>query len=180
MVRAILSGAKTQTRRVVKPQPTMTSFAWLWVKKALRLEWGELANPDKLLPFCPYGQSGDQLWVKETHCYFNEANELVVAYRADDWTECPADDGKWKPSILCTRAASRITLEITKVRVERLQDIGEADAQAEGCQWRPHPTKCTEATNRAVFRDLWQSINGPSSWEANPWVWVIDFRRVKP
>jgi hypothetical protein len=232
MVRAILSGAKTQTRRVVKPQPTMTSFAWLWVKKAVRLEWGELANPDKLLPFCPYGQPGDRLWVREEHYRFGhwepvpgvqtkggrqkwkfvaDTTELRYndnapeAYRKGMHKETP-DYRFWHKRLarFMPRIASRITLEITKVRVERLQDIREDDAIDEGIETviAQHKTKfcryspavfsgdgvCVEPADCACggasyvehFAALWESINGPDSWAANPWVWVIEFRRVKP
>jgi hypothetical protein len=168
MVRAILSGTKTQTRRVVK------GMALLWLR------------PDGFTPeftalpengLCPYGQPGDRLWVREAWRAWPDG----VAYRADisDADLADAVHAPWRPSIHMHRAASRITLEITAVRVERLQDISEADAKAEGVT-RPVPMLDDDpSTYVDAFGDLWASINGPGSWDSNPWVWVIEFRRVE-
>lgn len=189
MVRAILDGRKTQTRREVKPQPhvlpiindTCLNCDWeSWV-------WRE-GNPVPagMLEWCPYGQPGDRLWVKETFC----STDFGFAYRATTGAEgerCRRELGmKWKPSIFCTRAASRITLEIVSVRVERLNEISEADAKAEGVEAKewgeqlPDGTGGSSMEYRPQFIDLWQSLNGTGSWAANPWVWVVEFRRVQP
>lgn len=218
MVRAILDGTKTQTRRVVKPQPSF---------------FGSMGNPNT--PFktldaglhcqirCPYGQPGDRLWVREAHWWFKDEHDPVTGYyppklTADDVEyRADGDDRRkvWRPSIHMPRWASRITLEITGVRVERLQDISEADAKAEGCErlcedepgyvYREEPdwkichqcggtrlytsfgpnlgacldTDCLECnTYLKRYRQLWESINGPGSWDANPWVWVVEFKRI--
>jgi hypothetical protein len=99
---------------------------------------------------------------------------MLCHYQADG--NRPEFNGLWKPSIHMFRWASRITLEITGVRVERLQDISEADAIAEGCQCSGVPASLT---NRGAFAKLWESINGTGSWDANPWVWVVEFRRCE-
>lgn len=164
MVRALLDGRKTQTRRVVKPQPTATR------EEAIRT-YGKGGTFILEAGFfgvrCPYGQLGDRLWVRETW----GACAGSPVYRADDNATCP-DGGRWKPSIHMPRWASRITLEVTGVRVERLQDISEEDAIAEGVpEQRGDPW---------AFQCLWDSINGARercSWAANPWVWAITFSR---
>lgn len=179
MVRAILDGRKTQTRRIVKPQPTDfttgpcpcagTSALWPAVENR-----GLVARA-----VCPYGLPGDRLWVKETFCDVSrETSKKQFVYRADlspaelaEWGETVCLP--WKPSIFMPRSASRITLENTAVRMERLQDISEADAKLEGC--------CGVTSTHFGFpnyRHVWESINGPSLWDANPWVWVISFKRV--
>jgi hypothetical protein len=182
MVRAILQGRKTQTRRVVKPQPdcTRTSLASCAGNRSVRV----IAMRQGMYSiFCPYGQPGDRLWVKET---FTEGEGVI--YRAD-WNPEVSLDGLWKPSIFMPRRLSRITLEITAVRVERLQDITEADAVAEGIYFDHDFDGYVSDDegrhyhgNSAVrsYEHLWQSINGAGSWEANPFVWVLEFRRVQP
>jgi hypothetical protein len=178
MVRAILDGRKTQTRRVVKGLPyaplafaefTAADPSGFW-------GFGHANNPIHCI-HCPYGETGDRLWVRETHCKYGGG----FIYRADYGNLTPISDGvggPWKPSIHMPRVASRITLEIVSVRVERLQDISEADAMAEGVEccsgWIGHAGE-----PRRIFCDLWKSINGPESWAANPWVWVIEFRRCE-
>ena len=202
MVRAILDGGKTQTRRVVKPQPVVEFYkangtsqervseevyrtAPGWpddrfhifrktpeARGAMSPLWAELN--------CPYGQPGDRLWVRETFCHVTDANDYnkkSVLYRASHNTDAYA--GCWKPSIHMPRWASRITLEITAVRVERLQDISEADAVAEGCTGTslgPHVSADELETARDHFRRLWDSIYG--NLEQNPWVWVVEFRKL--
>lgn len=198
MVRAILEGRKTQTRRVWK----LPSWAE-WDS----MDGGESAG--RLIPkdpahrgwysvdevACPYGQPGDRLWVREAWSQPTTLDPGPTFYRAN-YPECvpahfenvpPADQIKWKPSIHMPRRLSRITLEITGVRVERLQDISEADARAEGvadggCLNCGNPESCGCADPRPDARDsfcrLWQSINGEQSWHANPWVWVVEFRRI--
>ena len=164
MVRALLAGTKTQTRRIVKAR----DLEWMDVHQGLR----EPDNAER----CPYGQPGDRLWVRETFGHFerneNFAPGCEVFYRADG--ESLAVE-RWRPSIHMPRWASRITLEVTGVRVERLQDISEADATAEGVS--AIPDEMRRATPRCDFQALWQSINGPDSWAANPWVWIVEFRR---
>jgi hypothetical protein len=190
MVRAILDGTKTQTRRVVKPQPAIgvtsiyTPFKsepnnWQGVGKEYVLWYGK----------CPYGQVGDQLWVRETFAHH------VIALSALDDREGPfvyAADGslakqmrldeKWKPSIFMPRYASRIQLEITNIRVEELNWLSEADAKAEGAepaQWycAPGYEQYSRAYTQGYYK-LWESINGAGSWAKNPWVWVIEFKKI--
>lgn len=202
MVRAILDGTKTQTRRVLKPQPKLIpprSWAgcagkhW-WACDAVRsmveIE-DELQGTDKSMAWClnPYGKPGDRLWVRETwaeHPDFPGARRAV--YRADAGSEYDVE--RWRPSIHMPRWACRILLEVTGVRVERLQAISETDARAEGIV--PHEVRQmwlygADAVERASiyrraavdpFRELWESIRGAGSWDANPWVWVVEFKRV--
>jgi len=176
MVRAILDGTKTQTRRVVKPCKDKNMGISL---TACELA-GEINQGDFTNSF--YGQVGDRLWVRET---FQRAGGNTGYWYAA--TDSKADDGNspvshWKPSIHMPREASRITLEITGVRVERLQDISEEDAKAEGCVVRDiiysdePPSSCLY---KEQFRLICESINGTGSWEANPWVWVVEFKRVE-
>lgn len=179
MIRAILEGRKTQTRRIVKPQPEEgiqhTPFA----------PCGVLNGKGHPL-VCRFGQRGDRLWVREAHAFVPQ-----TAYRcstgiyqqinpADNDDACVYRENfdrsrsfPWRPSIHMPRWASRITLEITGVRVEQLHGLSEADAKAEGVE----PADCCDAYFHG-FSKLWQSINGPGSWDANPWVWVIEFSRV--
>ena len=157
MVRAIIAGRKTQTRRIIKPQPQ---------PNGKRLERG-------VSPWV----CGDHLWVRETFSIpFKGALQWV--YRADG----AAPFGKWKPSIFMPRAFSRLTLEIISVRVERLQQISGADAVAEGinCEEPFKVPYCGEyvATAKLRYRHLWESINGAGSWAENPWVWVIGFKKL--
>ena len=144
---------------------------------------------------CPYGQPGDRLWVRETFQRFTDDGEIL--YKADPagfeaMNELKRDEcleARWRPSIHMPRWASRILLEITAVRVERLQDISEADARAEGVTdggclncGEPEPCACAQPAPdaRDSFCRLWQSINGPGSWADNPWVWIVEFKRVQP
>ena len=181
MVRAILAGTKTQTRRVVKFKPwhqieeREDGSPWPWM-------YDDDRAADHWLP-CPYGQAGDRLWVRESFCDARQAAAGRVLYRASGDTACG-----WKPSIHMPRFASRITLEITSVRVERLQDISEADAAAEGVtpKWEPGCSgRLMEALGGFSFRpaasayaDLWESLHGTGAWDANPWVWVVEFKRI--
>jgi len=202
MVRALLDGTKTQTRRILKT-------------KNGGVQWNpyDLPGMRQILRNCPYGQIGDQLWVREA-CRAEElpeglcgvrylANDGFVALRPTEgavgrWIDMrdygkrpsPAARIKTVPAIHMPRWASRITLEITKVHVERLQDITESDCIAEGCTknhngyyWAgPHAISGRKqmATAKSAYRDLWESINGPGSWDLNPWVWVIEFKRATP
>lgn len=174
MVRAILDGRKTQTRRLVKCP--------VWVggiaddeRPSYTHVYGAVAT---VIP-CPYGQPGDRLWVREsfTLCESIRADgHRAPLYRATSIVDAEA---KWKPSIHMPRWASRLTLEIVSLRVERLQDITEADAILEGIEDKqmvdgvPMWTSAVEA-----YADLWDSINGEGSWAANPWVWVVEFTAV--
>lgn len=196
MVRAILEGRKTQTRRVMKPQPDPCppprGGHW-WpsnvFKTMLHVEeemqngkggWGGLVGDA-----CPFGDVGDRIWVRETFCAVPDHEEpagcSALLYAADD----NGPYGKWTPSIHMPRWACRLTLEITGVRVERLNSISQEDAQAEGMEltgWRPtysDPDSGGEVwTPYDNFAQLWESIYGEESWKANPWVWVIEFKVV--
>ena len=184
MVRAILAGTKTQTRRIIKPQfqigPSLPEASVRRARPLVRGRYrfmgdignGTLSIPEIEINLTPkYGAPGDFIWVKETFMPMPHLNARAF-YRASD----PLVGGKWKPSIFMPRALSRITLELTAVRVERLQDISEADARDEGS-----PQADTEhlfKNFRDGYRYLWEQINGPGSWAENPWVWVLEFRRI--
>lgn len=166
MVRAILDGSKTQTRRVLKG----TSLKWT---ENFSPEF--IADKDNFL--CPYGFEGDQIWVCEAFApggeYYTGKVDGVI-YRADFKDGGAVHNLKiWKPSIHMPRAASRIDLLIKSVRIERLQDISPEDAMAEGVE----DCICTDGP-LCNFIDLWQKING--NWDENPWVWVVEFERIKP
>jgi hypothetical protein len=179
MVRALLDGKKTQTRRVCKPA---NEAALTHVVECPYAQWGD--EDGDVLFKSPYGVFGDQLWVRETFCpiypqdpSYNGGQPIEYDYAATYKHGNRLGDSLgikkvWRPSIHMPRAASRITLEITGVRVERLQDISEADAMAEGI------THSTLNDPRVEYRWLWESINGPGSWDANPWVWCVSFRRI--
>ncbi len=194
MVRAILSGSKSQTRRVLKQatgpslsvgmdddEPGVAALSWLWGDGP-----GHDVHETIKRVNCPYGQPGDRLWVRETFVqgyplvdgnpdqFDDDGNlkPLQTWYRASVsphfcWSD---DDGgtvdavPWKPSIHMPRWASRITLEVTGVRVERLGDLSESDARQEG------------VASRDEFIELWKSING--QWESETWTWVLQFRKV--
>ncbi|AZQ55978.1 hypothetical protein [Burkholderia cenocepacia] len=211
MVRAILEGRKTQTRRLIAQQPVdgwdfdvPPQFGCItspYPKKGrfgafIRHGVGTDFPSFDLIP-SPYGMPGDRLWVRETHLNWwklDEANpdgprvfSHVAAYAADGY-ELQFGE-KWIPSIHMLRAASRITLEITGVRVERLNDCTEDDARAEGGEaigitfrhdvdGKPRLIDSSGGPYRDGFRILWESINGPGAWDANPWVWVVEFRRI--
>jgi hypothetical protein len=185
MVRALLNGSKTQTRRAVK---------WPIKSPTHHISVGE-SDLGPIVDWCPYGQPGDRLWVRESCAFLGERlqkSEGVEGYlyRADS-NEFDGYGIKWKPSIHMPRAASRLLLEIVAVRCERLQDISEDDAVAEGVSkgfWGVGEWKYPQATSnstppysciaRSNYASLWQEINGPNSWAANPWVWVVTFKIV--
>jgi len=194
MVRAILAGTKTQTRRPVKPQPYKNGRPEHW-------------SICELSQFCPYGQPGDRLYVKEAIRLVpdqepDDGTGRVLSIYETDGSLTVADAWPWKraylPSMFCPQGLSRITLEVTGIRVERLQDISESDAIAEGincyplrpddgfplCNGYTHEEddgKCVlhESAVAAYIR-LWEAINGPGSWDSNPWVWCVEFRRITP
>ena len=202
MVRALLSGAKTQTRRVCKPVRGFDHYNILkhgmpYAADSCAVWWH---GPDTYrvgcLQDCPYGKPGDRLYVRETHAETECDGGPCMAYKAGGdvqmigatgdkregtWVEsllCPGgpdyyDVDRWRPSIHMPRWASRITLEITDVRVERLQAISAADCWAEGIPCSPDVNPIHE------YQELWESINGPGSWESNPFVWAISFNRIK-
>lgn len=201
MVRAILEGRKTQTRRVVKPQldlglyldwQEMDAFEGKARFRRVGPDYPDTEGDDGIV--CPYGALGGRLWVRETwairwyqggwHVYFDADGEHS---RRDEVGAFPLGKGRagrLRPSIHMPRWASRITLEVTGVRVERLQDISEADAIAEGLLrdkdgWRGAPDLPWFASPVAAYRSLWESINGAGSWDANPRVWVVEFSRIE-
>lgn len=217
MVRAILDGPKTQTRRVVKGIPSDAEEVFWWAPEGgiARPGWADpgvyYRNPRGLHCIHPSWHVGDKLWVRETWCHKADDNGMIVynaegnwdascvwyaadgidvrAIDADGWGETNNDGTErspWRPSIHMPRWASRITLEVTGVRAERVGDISEADARAEGITdggclncGESEPCGCAspEPSARDSFAWLWQNINGEYSWHANPWVWVIEFKR---
>ncbi|ENZ7340657.1 morphogenetic protein [Klebsiella aerogenes] len=193
MVRAILDSRKTQTRRIVKGADGAVKFCKEWDinGEEIFVVLGEKdhtgMNPVLGAISCPFGGVGDRIWVRETWARYNiDQNSHDIAYRATtpaDWPE----EGRWRPSIHMPRWASRILLEITDVRVERLREISQADAEAEGVGklkkgfWKNYQPGWTEfqLTARGSFATLWKSIYGDESWYADPWVWVIEFKRIE-
>jgi hypothetical protein len=226
MVRAILDGRKTQTRRIFKrkhgPLTSLPESAHMLADGG----WGFISPPEpdekrarRIIGGgpgyqCPYGQPGDRLWVRETWRPVMESWRSFVEYAAEGPTldnvnrdllapltrvalrfpgaRKERNSEAWHPSIHMPRWASRISLEVKAVRVERLQDISEADAQAEGVEaaggfmatggcWQNYlPNGPSMATACESFQSLWEHISGPESWQANPWVWVVEFARVHP
>lgn len=209
MVRAILDGRKTQTRRLAITKRSGIDFTgggpkdgpdwndpgcWGFEDGNTGISWALRGDADASQIACRHGQPGDRLWVRETWAQPAPLDPGPTVYRAD-YPDCvpagfenipPAGAIRWKPSIHMPRALSRITLEITDVRVERLQGISERDAIAEGiCKtgsgfWSTYGQREVDGTfsPRSSFQSLWESINGLMSWESNPWVWVIEFRRI--
>jgi hypothetical protein len=180
MILALLAGRKTQTRRLVKDQSILVDgggqpFTQRW-DKGEEVNWRTDVR-------CPYGVPGDRLWVRETFIagMFNGGERKWVRYRATDEKEVPSGT-KWKPSIYLPRWASRITLEVTEVRAQRLQEISVEDAIGEGYPQDPllGIPNDIEAPRR-WYRDLWDQINGDrlaDAWASNPWVWAVSFRVV--
>lgn len=195
MVRAILDGRKTQTRRVVKPQPLVQrgypepfpkhvgSGRWHWYFNDPRDGMTGLYDSERdATQFCqcPYGQPGDRLWVRETFYLETVHCQVCTWYRADP--ENDLHDGFWKPSIFMPRSACRILLEIVSVRVDRLNEISREDVIAEGIKMRG----CSLAEDVSMlipdYASLWDSLNAKRGfgWAVNPWVSVIEFKRVTP
>lgn len=191
MVRALLDDTKTQTRRraIKTSQPDRVVLSD-YDKAEFKIEIENLNCGLRYWQVCPCGQPGDRLWVRETFSEFDTNHGKVVWYRAESDDPDYWHGVTWKPSIFMPRRLSRITLEITGVRVERLQDISEADALAEGVDmdktitmpfsnailWASVTLKPRSA--QQAYAHLWESINGPGSWAVNPWAWVIEFKRV--
>ena len=210
MILALLAGRKTQTRRICKPQPRSVGDEFSTRQHGTLMIRGTDEDSWKPVP-CPYGAAGDMLWARETwqhapqrFCSCPQASEPSPC---DDWSEgigCKSNRGevvyaadgaslaRWRPSIFMPRWASRITLRLTDVRAERLQDISEADAIWEGiehnaaldpvgpCKWRVY-TQPDTGTDRPEhsYGTLWESINGSKSWARNDWVWRIVFEVIK-
>jgi len=186
MVKAILGGRKTMTRRIVKPQPDYQGFDGPPRYQSAFGEWGYPAQRGQK---CPYGRPADRLWVREAFCFLihNGTGERKTFYRADGILHNPPRG--WKPSIHMPRTVSRITLDIIAIKIERLNDISEEDARTEGITnggclecGNDEPCDCDNPSPdaRDSFINLWESINGPGSWLENPWVWVVEFKRVMP
>jgi len=217
MIRAILAGTKTQTRRVIRPQPDVPADAkWidrggLWWPCIDTLGRGAL---DPVGPGirCPLGEPGDRLWVRETWgiqaslsdpgappdhfvAGIQWAADLGAAVKhvhMDQWRTRYERVDPWRPSIHMPRWASRIDLEVVSRRAERVQDISEADARAEGVErvtsvgpmramgWRDYAGGAGFLHATDSFRSLWESIHGAGAWAPDDWVWVVEFRRVRP
>lgn len=191
MVKAILDGRKSQTRRIIKPQPEHDEDSGYVYWKKRQFDIHEYFWSDQFPRYCPYGKTGDILYVKETWCYETDmggGNNGWYFYKADfEEHEGPT---KWKSSRFMPKSAARLFLEITDIRVERLNDISENDAYAEGID----EDELEDAVNtynyygnsylgrntpcKYVYKNLWEHINGEGSWAQNPFVWVIEFKRV--
>ena len=182
MVRAILNGQKTMTRRIIKNAADIIQD-WDAKDKSYgpfyQDKYGESHETSKA---CPYGQCGDSLWVRET---FHKYTNGKIIYRASiPYGNLDCHFKPWRPSIFMPRWASRITLEITEVRVERVQEINRQDAKAEGFCPGLNGLEFWDGQSygnaQLAFQACWKSINGPESWNANPFVWVIKFKRLVP
>lgn len=211
MVRALLDSSKTQTRRVMKPQPVAIPGEpgkhW-WPSNAaqsmIRIEDSFQKYPGIFDGACPHGKPGDRIWVRETWvedpeddgtwaytqhmgCKGSSLSNIPARFQKpdhcifrSDWTGV---DLIWRPSIHMPRWASRILLEIISVRVERVNEISYDDAHSEGVlEWAASTVRNGNKYSSILtaWKGLWTSINGPESWSANPWVWVIEFKVVKP
>jgi hypothetical protein len=207
MVRSILAGTKTQTRRVIRSAHAQEADAWQYCgsgrwESGIAGDHGRYGHGEWVR--CPFGASGDRLWVRETWGFssrvstdghdrwMREQDRTYLVYGATSGDEQAA---RWRPSIHMPRWASRITLEVTGVRVERLQEITEEDAKAEGMSAHTytgiHPeqrvpglgfdgARLGDQPHRLPFADLWDTINSNSApWASNPWVWVVSFLRVR-
>ncbi len=189
MVRAILDGRKTQTRRVMKPQPeyrenkSLPGHFGTWFH-----DWNldhDAVTIDDIIKYCPFGRPSDRLWVRETFVVDYEVGEgtrggipPAVFYRATDDGKTNFTPGMehWKPSIHMPRMYCRLLLEVTGVRVERLQDINEDGCKAEGLDWDSGDF----LGPKAQFAIFWNSLNEKRGhgWDTNPWVWVVEFERA--
>lgn len=202
MVRALLADKKTQTRRIIKHQPERVVVPGIGPMLAIQQPRGENRwlwpnAKAEVIASCPYGQPGDLLWVRESfaHVYRGNARPNArspddVAYMADGMMLDQDVYGTWKPSIHMPRWASRITLELTDVRLERLNNISESDCWAEGIEEVMHDFDdasqadmakrlgCCIEDAKPLYAQLWEQINGIGSWGANPLVWVVEFRKA--
>jgi hypothetical protein len=182
MVKAILDGRKSQTRRIIKPQPEHDEDSGYVYWKKRQFDIHEYFWSDQFPRYCPYGKTGDILYVKETWCYETDmggSNNGWYFYKADfEEHEGPT---KWKSNRFMPKAAARIFLEITDIRVERLVEINEEDAIAEGVTNADNYIGLADDSkiNRYAYCELWDSINGEGAFELNQWVWVISFKRVE-
>ncbi|CZY38579.1 hypothetical protein [Enterobacter asburiae] len=211
MVRAILDGRKTQTRRVIQSAArTMQARGlevishrapgdkwygdYVFSMRDRNGVWHDFTN-EQFLAKCPFGQPGDRIWVRETWAEAGAGAPDLKLYRANYPAHVPthyenvppAEDVRWTPSIHMPRWASRITLEITGVRVEQLKSISEDEARSEGVArlregfWKHYQPGWTQhqLSARGAFATLWDSIYGSGEWDRNPWVWVIEFKRIE-
>lgn len=195
MVRALLAGTKMQTRRVMKPQPVRIGTTTILEYRGGLYQPEQLPANSNLFNHCPYGRPGDQIWVRETlghdadKGHYYAATGMNVGPLLDYELESTPSVGipaRTIPSIHMRRWASRILLEIVSVRVERLNDCSDDDARAEGVKAEPcdharlscEEIGCCGPTARGMYAALWDQINSAASWAANPWVWVIEFKRV--
>lgn len=193
MVKAVLSGRKKQTRRVIKPVP-VTSDGMLAREVPVWL------YPKEFVKYCPYGQVGDRLWVKQAFALnykgqvLTKAEKEYVSEMLDITEQTKSLDIKWTPSIFMPRKLSFLTLEITEVRVERVQEISEEDAIAEGVEYKTtnehaylrvlsqgKANRGNWPTPQESFGNLWDSFNAKRGygWEVNPWVWVVSFKKLE-
>ena len=199
MIRAIIAGRKSQTRRVAKPRGRVSLLDGTWSDSYV-LDPG---NRDWLLRDCPYGAPGDLLWVRESWRLWESSasssidgepldpdvlrgslkgmDEEFLRSRPIEYCADSEDEGPWRPSIHMPRWASRITLRLTDVRVERLQAISESDATAEGAQPVVVPPDGGSGPYTEGFRELWDSINAGRGygWKENPWVWALEFSVIQ-
>lgn len=211
-IQNLLAGRKTQTRRIItRPlkHPNWTSYQYFGPSlnnptcRSQVIECGpDYPDDDTDRVFCPYGSPGDLLYVRETWQAWNDGpHGAVVVYRAscnpDGTFVFSAADGsiegrrvlKWRPGIHLERRFSRLTLELTEVSVERVQDISDADCEAEGIERPTTPAPYRDATGelvlpyertwRGAFESLWNDINGPGAWERNDWTWALTFRVLR-
>ena len=206
LVRATLAGLKTQTRRPIKPQPDddivdvrYDALADLWLGNTP--EDNDLGYTSSWAMRCPLGQAGDRLWVRETWQHYQNSGQRAADfsehqrfaancfYRADESNPRTKPlSGKWRPSLLMPRWACRLVLPLVSVRAERVQDITEEDAKAEGVErisagpgwecWMGYGPSSSCKTARDSFRSLWISIYGEASWDLNPWVWVAEWKGI--
>lgn len=200
MVRALLDGRKTQTRRIIKDctvgRDPISKFIKIG-KKFIGCYPEDV--PELIRECCPYGVPGDRIWVRETWAEAGASAPDLKLYRANYPEHVPsiyenvppAEEIRWTPSIHMPRTASRILLEITDVRVERLNAISEEDAEAEGIDMEAlyDSQDCYDCiadhnmtgrpTVTGAFKYLWESIYGEEGWKSNPWVWVIEFKRFE-
>lgn len=207
MIRAVLEGRKTQTRRLVNLREfgESTTRGYQWTFRDRRARWQDLCHAD-MIARCPYGAPGDQLWVREAFTHIT-GNGIRVHYRADGE---PTDSGgrvlptepglrRWSPSIHMPRKASRLQLDVTEIRIERLQSISKQDAIAEGAQRfegladpSPYPSSGNNwsmesptshrqclGSPQTAFGNFFIKLHGQDVWDANPWVWVVGFKPIE-